>query len=555
MIKAWFAVILELSFFASITIILAALAGKLSGQRYRPQWRYFIWIILAVRLALPIDLQLPQAIHITALPSLTLDRPSLSANVSDPNTILSNPEIPTTSNHESEASSYTSSIATKTNSKPNLNVSTIIAWIWLLGAIGYFTWNMLKYRRIMRNLMLHKRPVGPREHAILEKVKFSLGLKQRIDLYSCSMASSPMLIGYLRPSILLPDTDLTDEQLELVFQHELIHAKRKDLWFMALMLWVSALHWFNPFIHWMQRLAYDDLEKICDSRVIQHSDVHTRQLYANTILHFMKNDFKQSSSLTTSFLRGEPMIKERFKAIFHHQPKKSAAWISCILIIFIITGGTLVSCQKQSAPGKNAGSFTDIYSLFGSTTQEVFASLSINADDDAVIKKLDPDDSISKSYLLQQPVQVQGRSPYLLLLFHNELLLGSDFSFDNHQDAFDLSKMWLDELIKQHGDPDMIEGFRRVGELTALPSDESFPDGYGYREEWSISLEPQLVLALLSDSIERYKNNPNKPRTVKIMEESMAKDPSRAMILRFSISFYDESRATVSLRYSLNLNP
>src|SRR5690606_30726772 len=116
---------------------------------------------------------------------------------------------------------------------------------------------------------------------------------------------------------------------------------------------------------------------------------------------------------------GEPMIKERFKAIFHHQPKKSAAWISCILIVIILTGGTLVSCQKQSAPDKNAGSFTDIYSLFGSTKQEVFASLSLNADDKAVIKKLDPDDSNSKSYLLQQPVQVHGRSPYLLLLFHN----------------------------------------------------------------------------------------------------------------------------------------
>lgn len=522
MINTWFANIIELSAFAVVTILLVAGIGRLTGDRYSPQWRYFIWIFLALRLALPLDLQLPQAIPTVTLPNIVFDQFNSGVTTS-----------PSAGNMDTSAgmpaeNSHTGGTDSTVNTAPSgfsPDILTIVSWVWLLGAVSFLFWKLVHYRLTYRSLQAIWQPVGPRELAIMSKISAEMGFKRPLGLYQCSLASSPMLIGYIRPAILLPDTHLTDEQLALVLRHELTHAQRKDLWFMALMTWTAALHWFNPFIHWMVRMSYDDLEKICDSRVIKDADVRTRQVYANTILQYMKNKVKRGSSLTTSFLGGDRIIKERFTLIFQSGPKKSAAWVSSLLLVFILAGGTLVSCQNQSIQGEGKDSFTELYTLFGSSDEEVFGALSLDVDEDAEETSLSPD---STDYLLNQTVQVQGHSSQLQLGFYNDALMALQYRFDNHQDAFDVSKALREEIVTLHGEPSTIENHpNRLDSMPELPVELPLPSEY--LEEWSIEADPQILMALFGDD-------------------------SLSVNLELRLSMLDESHASVSVRYSLNRN-
>jgi len=359
----------------------------------------------------------------------------------------------------------------------------------------------------------------------MSELKTAMGFNRNIGLYQSSLVSSPMLFGFIRPTIILPDIRLTDEQLALVLQHELTHAQRKDLWFMALMTLVTALHWFNPFIHWMVRMSYDDLEKICDSCVIKHADVRTRQVYANTIIHYLKNNTSSGSTLTTSFLGGDRAVKERFRMIFQNQPKKSAKWISCLLLVLILSGGSLVSCQNKSIQSNTEGSFSELYALFGYSDIQVFDSLSLNANIDADKTALSVN---STDYLLKQPVLVHGHSSQVQLGFYNDTLISIQYRFNNHQEAFDVSKALRKEINKLHGQPSTFDGHpNRLDLLTDLSIERTLP--VDYLEEWSITVDPQILTAIFGNS-------------------------TNSINLDLRLSLFDESHAAVTVRYSMNRN-
>lgn len=73
-------------------------------------------------------------------------------------------------------------------------------------------------------------------------------IRRRVSLRLCPTVSSPMLMGLLHPVILLPDEELTTEELALVLRHELTHLKRGDLLVKAGLVLAYALHWYNPVV-------------------------------------------------------------------------------------------------------------------------------------------------------------------------------------------------------------------------------------------------------------------------------------------------------------------
>ena len=50
--------LLEVSLGASVVIILMTLAAPLAGKKFSAIWRYSIWMLLALRLLLPVELSL-----------------------------------------------------------------------------------------------------------------------------------------------------------------------------------------------------------------------------------------------------------------------------------------------------------------------------------------------------------------------------------------------------------------------------------------------------------------------------------------------------------------
>jgi len=75
----------------------------------------------------------------------------------------------------------------------------------------------------------------------------------QVRLEESPLVNTTLLVGALRPVIVLPCGITQEECLRDILAHELTHARRHDLlykWFAAA---VTSLHWFNPLMPLVRR--------------------------------------------------------------------------------------------------------------------------------------------------------------------------------------------------------------------------------------------------------------------------------------------------------------
>jgi thiol-disulfide isomerase/thioredoxin/protocatechuate 3,4-dioxygenase beta subunit len=98
----------------------------------------------------------------------------------------------------------------------------------------------------------------------------------------------PMVFGWLRPVILLPESaqQWSVDKRKLVVMHELAHVKRRDLATQMLAGLVCSLCWFNPLAWWASHEMRRLREVACDDLVVEHTSQASQ--YAETLLSVAK---------------------------------------------------------------------------------------------------------------------------------------------------------------------------------------------------------------------------------------------------------------------------
>jgi len=104
--------------------------------------------------------------------------------------------------------------------------------------------------------------------------------------YRSTSAIEPMVIGALRPRVVLPadfETRYTRDERALVLAHEHTHVKRGDALINALATVWLCLSWFNPLMHWAIGWFRFDQELACDAVVLAATGT-ARRRYADALL-------------------------------------------------------------------------------------------------------------------------------------------------------------------------------------------------------------------------------------------------------------------------------
>ena len=157
--------------------------------------------------------------------------------------------------------------------------------LWLAGGLAVLGWNGLSHLRFRRWLARWGRPVeSPELLRAYNALGDALGLNRRPRLAVCPGLEVPMLAGLFRPALLLPEGQVSGELLHYALLHELTHYRRRDIWLKALMLWVCAVHWFNPLVWLMARAVERDTELACDERAVGRLTAGERAEYGRAIL-------------------------------------------------------------------------------------------------------------------------------------------------------------------------------------------------------------------------------------------------------------------------------
>ena len=223
----------------------------------------------------------------------------------------------------------------------NLPWFEILIAIWLLGfifSIARYAYSYILFRKMLKRWGT---PVEDEEAlAQLQKIQEEMGIKNKIRLLHYPMSQSPMLIGFRDILIVLPESDYTEEELQLVFRHELTHYKHYDVLVNLLAILVKSLHWFNPIVRLACRETQEVGEMYCDHDVLNDQDMHYRTFYGETILTMIDRSKKTPIALTTCFYSEKFNLKRRIISIMDSRlPKKllSTVFVVAVSILLLLT--------------------------------------------------------------------------------------------------------------------------------------------------------------------------------------------------------------------------
>ncbi len=171
------------------------------------------------------------------------------------------------------------------------NAIAYLPWLWLVGSPLVFAWSMTGLAGAERLRKLSEPVSDPRVEELCRRLARSLRITRGIAVRVCRRVSSPILVGVLRPAILLPPaliSGLSPEQLEMILLHELAHVRRWDNLVNLLQRIVESLLFFHPAVWLVSRWVRQEREHCCDDVVLGR--VADRDRYAETLLRIVGAD-------------------------------------------------------------------------------------------------------------------------------------------------------------------------------------------------------------------------------------------------------------------------
>jgi hypothetical protein len=145
-----------------------------------------------------------------------------------------------------------------------------------------------------------------------------------------------MMFGFINSRIVLPASKIAEDEFRFILKHELVHYRRKDLYYKFAVLIATAVHWFNPFVYLMARVISEQCELSCDAEIIRDADADTRLKYSEAIIGAVPHKSRLKTILSTNFYGGKKGMKKRISSIMDTGSKKTG-----IAIIFIMLIATL----------------------------------------------------------------------------------------------------------------------------------------------------------------------------------------------------------------------
>ena len=240
---------------------------------------------------------------------------------------------------------YYVTYSTMNNAEPLLvitipnKVVNIITIIWSAGFLLVFSYYIVSHFHFRKYILSNTTFMTDEKARIIwaEEKRYA-NIQNNLDIVISPNVKTPLSIGLLRGTtkVVLPEREYTEEELRLIFRHELVHIGREDSCTKLFILFCTAICWFNPLMWIAMRKSADDLELSCDETVLADSDDITRKQYAKLILE-TEGDHRGfttclSASVTALRYRLSNIVKKRKR-------KNGGVVVGIILFILMMTSG------------------------------------------------------------------------------------------------------------------------------------------------------------------------------------------------------------------------
>jgi GWxTD domain-containing protein len=234
-------------------------------------------------------------------------------------------------------------------------VEGLLAWLAPLWAVGVALFHLRLLASWMAASRITRRGVCAAP-AVWEKKVADLCLRLRVSkpvvLLESAIAESPVVIGHIRPVILMPVgllAGMTPNQIEMILAHELAHVKRHDYLINVLQTFVEGLLFYHPAVWWISGVMRREREHCCDDVALEVSgDAYA---YASTLAALERTRW---AATQTAMAAAGGSVTERVRRLIKPEINSSGGWSSMVVLAVLGACGVLAAAQLKTvapAPG------------------------------------------------------------------------------------------------------------------------------------------------------------------------------------------------------------
>lgn len=294
--------LLYMSIIGTILGTLILILTKLFDNKLSAKWKALMWIIPLIFLMIPIqriEIKIPNNIPISS----TIDKVENIFNSVEP---IEYKEL-AEGTYKSTEQQTTQLEEIQNNENPKYDTKEIILnmlipLLWLIvSTIGLFIFIIGNISLIIK-VSKTKKVRDYRIKSIQRSCKRKLKINKNIEIRSQKVNTSPCIYGIMHPKILVPEgfTEKEDEIIENVFMHELSHYKRKDMITNFILIIITSLHWFNPFVYMLFKRIRQEMELATDEIALSKMDKDEKKKYGLTLINLLQT--YQCEQLATKML-------------------------------------------------------------------------------------------------------------------------------------------------------------------------------------------------------------------------------------------------------------
>ena len=207
------------------------------------------------------------------------------------------------------------------------NLRQALLWIYGTGVLAALLVLIRSNRRFSRQLKQLRRPL---------EVTGSL-----LPVYTAEGLASPCLFGLFRPAIYLtPETAEDQTALRHILAHEETHYRHGDHVWSLLRCLALALHWWNPLVWLAVIISRRDGELCCDAATLKRLGDEERQAYGETLLSLVtaKPGPWDLLSCSTTMTSGKRSLQERIRWIARRPKVLVSVSVAVILVALAAVG-------------------------------------------------------------------------------------------------------------------------------------------------------------------------------------------------------------------------
>ena len=298
----------------SVTLValLLLVVKAIFRDKLSPRWQYGVWVVLALRCVLPAPVT-----RSLFLP-LSLWTETWKA--------LAEPYM---------TSAFSGAFAPLSLYHPLPWVTemprSLTDWLFVIYAAGVLLWilyyglSWLRLRRLLKGGTAPDAGVRAQVQALCQELDIKMPRLVQVE-----GLPSAFVCGVFRPVLALPESHV-DEKILL---HELLHLKHCDALQSVLWAMLRALHWCNPVLQYVFNRVGNDMESLCDQRVLERLEGEDRRQYGVILLSMVNTSYPGAPG-TTSISNGAKNIARRIDAIvrFKKYPRGMGLVSLCIVVM------------------------------------------------------------------------------------------------------------------------------------------------------------------------------------------------------------------------------